>query len=180
MGSTLTVDNIVGATTAANVKMPAGAVMQVVSTQLNTRFTRSGSTEADITGLAVTITPKFNTSKIMIIVSLTIGSGTTSGHHFRIKRTISGGSAVTVGGGDASLGTSLSFCTDGANADTNRAHSLTYHAFDSPSTTTATTYHIAATEFGSQTLHMNSNTSKGGQAFDDAFASHITAMEISG
>ena len=30
MGSTLTVDNIVGATTAANVKMPAGHVVQVV------------------------------------------------------------------------------------------------------------------------------------------------------
>ena len=74
----------------------------------------------------------------------------------------------------------MSFCTDGANADSNRAHSLTYHAFDTPNTTTATTYQIAATEFGSQTLHMNSNSSKGGQAYDDAFASHITAMEISG
>ena len=29
MGSTLTVDNIVGATTAANVKFPAGSVVQV-------------------------------------------------------------------------------------------------------------------------------------------------------
>ena len=75
--STLSVDTIQGQTTAANVKFPAGSVLQVVSTQLNTRFTRSGSTEADITGLAVTITPKFNTSKIMIMVSLTVGSGTT-------------------------------------------------------------------------------------------------------
>ena len=31
MGSTLTVDNIVGATTAANVKLPAGTVLQTVS-----------------------------------------------------------------------------------------------------------------------------------------------------
>ena len=176
--STLSVDTITGQTTAANVKMPAGAVMQVVSTQLNTRFTRSGSSEADITGLAVTITPKFNTSKIMVMVSMTIGSGTTSGHHFRIKRTIAGGSAVGVGVGSSGSQTPLSFCTDGANTDTNRAHSLSYHAFDTPSTTTATTYQITHQEFGSQTLHLNSNSSKGGQSYDDAFASHITSMEI--
>jgi len=33
MGSTLTVDNIVGATTAANVKLPAGTVLQTQTFQ---------------------------------------------------------------------------------------------------------------------------------------------------
>ena len=178
--STLSVDTIQGQTTAANINFPAGTPVQVQTTKMTTRFTRSGSTESDITGLAVTITPKFSNSTIMIFVSMTIGSGTTSGHHFRIKRTISGGSAVGVGVGSSGSLTPMSFCTDGANADSNRAHSLTYHAFDTPNTTSATTYQIAALEFGSQTLHMNSNSSKGGQAYDDAFASHITAMEISG
>ena len=155
----------------------AGNVVQVVTTSFTTEYTRSGSTEADITGFAVTITPKYNTSKIMIIVSLTMGSGTTSGHHFRIKRTISGGSPTGVGVGSGS-GSSLTFAGDGANGDTNRAHSISYHAHDTPNTTTATTYQMTHQEFGSQTLHMNTNTSKGGQAFDDNFASHITAMEI--
>ena len=36
MASTLTVDNIVGATTAGNVKLPAGAVLQKIVTQSNT------------------------------------------------------------------------------------------------------------------------------------------------
>lgn len=155
----------------------AGNVVQVVTTSFTTEFTRSGSTEADITGFAVTITPKYNTSKIMVMVSLTMGSGTSSGHHFRIKRTISGGSATGVGVGSGS-GTSLTFASDGANGDTNRAHSLSYHAHDTPNTTTATTYQMTHQEFGSQTLHMNTNSSKGGQSYDDNFASHITAMEI--
>ena len=155
----------------------AGNVVQVVTTAFTTEFEHSGSTEADITGFAVTITPKYNTSKIMIIVSLTMGSGTTSGHHFRIKRTISGGSPTGVGVGSGS-GSSLTFAGDGANGDTNRAHSISYHAHDTPNTTTATTYQMTHQEFGSQTMHMNTNTSQGGQAFDDNFASHITAMEI--
>jgi len=156
---------------------PAGHVVQVVTTAFTTEFEHSGSTEADITGFAVTITPQYNTSKIMIIVSLTMGSGTSSGHHFRIKRTISGGSPTGVGVGSGS-GSSLTFAGDGANGDTNRAHSISYHAHDTPNTTTATTYQMTHQEFGSQTMHMNTNTSQGGQAFDDNFASHITAMEI--
>ena len=59
--STLSVDTITGQTTAANVKMPAGSVLQVVTTKFTAEFTRSGSTEADITGFAVAITPKYNT-----------------------------------------------------------------------------------------------------------------------
>ncbi len=176
--STLSVDTIAGQTTAANVKLPAGSVLQTVTATTTGEFEHSGSTEADITGLAVTITPKYNTSKIMIMVSLTMGSGTSSGHHFRIKRTISGGSAVGVGVGSGS-GTAMTFGGDGGNGDSNRAHSISYHAHDAPSTTTATTYQITHAEFGSQTLHLNTNTSQGGQAYDDNFGSHITAMEIS-
>jgi len=175
--STLSVDTIQGQTTAANVKFPAGSVLQVVSSTTTGEFEHSGSTEADITGLGVTITPKYNTSKIMVMVSLVMGSGQASGHHFRIKRTISGGSAVGVGVGSGS-GTAMSFGGDGGNTDTNRAHSISYHAHDTPNTTTATTYQVTHAEFGSQTLHLNTNSSQGGQAYDDNFASHITVMEI--
>ena len=39
MGSTLTVDNIVGATTAANVKLPAGTILQTVRGEYRTYTT---------------------------------------------------------------------------------------------------------------------------------------------
>ena len=68
MGSTLTVDNIVGATTAANVKFPAGSVLQVVQGEVLTQITNSSSSYGDVVTKA--ITPKYNNSKILIQLSL--------------------------------------------------------------------------------------------------------------
>ena len=64
MGSTLTVDNIVGATTAANVKLPAGCVLQVVQGETLTQITNSSSSYGSV--VDASITPKFSSSKILI------------------------------------------------------------------------------------------------------------------
>ena len=65
MASTLTVDNIVGATAAANVKMPAGAILQTVIRDFTdqTAITSSGTTYTDLTNGTITITPKYNNIK---------------------------------------------------------------------------------------------------------------------
>ena len=52
--STLSVDTIQGQTTAANVKLPAGAVLQTVSANNNT-FTANTSSSYIATGLSVAI-----------------------------------------------------------------------------------------------------------------------------
>ena len=67
MGSTLTVDNIVGATTAANVKLPAGTILQTVRGEYRT-YTTFTSTSFVASSLTATITPKYNNSKILITV----------------------------------------------------------------------------------------------------------------
>tara|TARA_B100000575_G_scaffold252049_1_gene219816 strand:- start:741 stop:1247 length:507 start_codon:yes stop_codon:yes gene_type:complete len=66
MGSTLTVDNIVGATTAANVKLPAGSTLQTLEGFSYTRVTSTTATFVD-TGVSVAITPKYASSKVLII-----------------------------------------------------------------------------------------------------------------
>ena len=66
MGSTLTVDNIVGATTAANVKLPAGSTLQTLEGFSYTRVTATTSTFVD-SGVSVAITPKFTSSKVLVI-----------------------------------------------------------------------------------------------------------------
>ena len=63
--STLSVDTIQGQTTAANVKMPAGSVVQVVQGNTPTRVFISTGTYT-FTGLTASITPKFSTSKILV------------------------------------------------------------------------------------------------------------------
>ena len=68
MGSTLTVDNIVGATTAANVKMPAGAVLQVQQAYARGGVNAS-STAFVASGIDIDFTPKYATSKVLIQVT---------------------------------------------------------------------------------------------------------------
>ena len=46
MGSTLTVDNIVGATTAGNVKLPAGCIVQVQSGQTSVQLTLNSNPDS--------------------------------------------------------------------------------------------------------------------------------------
>jgi len=71
MGSTLIVDNIEGATTAANVKMPAGSIVQMqhlVNTTANAASTSSNYPQAS--GFKLSITPKFATSKILVMFDI--------------------------------------------------------------------------------------------------------------
>ena len=67
--STLKVDTIQGKTTAGTVAMPAGMVIQTVS-QAITTHTLIQSTSYTATGLTQAITPKFSTSKILVLVNL--------------------------------------------------------------------------------------------------------------
>jgi hypothetical protein len=67
MGSTLTVDNIVGATTAANVKLPAGCIVQVLDA---TGGETTASATSQVTLITTSFTPKYSGSKIFATVSI--------------------------------------------------------------------------------------------------------------
>ena len=67
MASTLTVDNIVGATAASKVHIPGG-VVQVVEGTTNTQ-TQHNSTSYAATSITATITPKFSSSKILVTIT---------------------------------------------------------------------------------------------------------------
>ena len=117
-----------------------GGIIQVIQTIKKDQFETSttvGSGYADITGLSATITPKFNTSKIMVEAHI-YNSNNNAVNFFRVLR----GSTFI----EQPSGTSSS----GANWN---AHGFSYfdHQFqdtcvikilDSPATTSATTYKI--------------------------------------
>ena len=67
--STLSVDTIQGQTTAANVKLPAGSVLQTLQTQDNT-FVANSSTSYTATSVLLAITPKYATSKILVSINI--------------------------------------------------------------------------------------------------------------
>ena len=86
MASILKVDTIQGATSAGNVKLPAGCVLQVLNTIKTDTFYTASAGPLDITGLSVTITPKYATSKILIMFNVHI-IGTVSYTHLTLPTT---------------------------------------------------------------------------------------------
>ena len=123
--STLSVDTIQGQTTAANVKMPAGHVIQTLSANMNTsKATQSTSFVA--TTHAVTITPKYNNSKIYLNLS---------GGSWHIS---AAQSHATFYRGSTNLGSATVGLT--LNEQAYSPHSFSF--LDSPATTNATTYEV--------------------------------------
>tara|TARA_B100000212_G_C26996211_1_gene372953 strand:- start:14 stop:538 length:525 start_codon:yes stop_codon:yes gene_type:complete len=172
MASTLTVDNIVGATTAANVKMPAGAILQTVTTDFTnqTSVTSSGTTYTDVTGGAITISPKYNNSKILIIpnITLLIQDSASTYIYFGI-RCVRGSSTV--------LGPTLNLDANGSydygvgfgNSGTRQFDMrVTDHHIDTPATTSATTYKFQVINYAAGRTTTVNHTG----------ASSILAMEI--
>ena len=70
MASELRVDRIIP--TAGVPTGGGGGIIQVKSTTITNTFTNDQETFTDITGVTVTITPKFSTSKMLIMYNLSL------------------------------------------------------------------------------------------------------------
>ena len=130
MASTLTVDNIVGATAAAKVHI-TGHVVQVVSASYSTQVVNSSNVLAD-TGLTATISPISANSKILVVVHQNGGYKSTgaagSGINLILKR------------GSTTIST-ISSATGYSNQNINfYPATVSIGYLDSPATTSATTY----------------------------------------
>ena len=130
--STLSVDTIQGQTAAANVKLPAGTVLQTIHSTFNTQVYKA-STGTSTTGHSATITPKFSNSKILISHK---GTCYSEGDNLHQYRTVYRGSTNL-----ASSGEGLTLHSAGASSS-GRWSSIGFDYLDSPSTTSATTYTI--------------------------------------
>ena len=179
MGSTLTVDTIQGATTAANVKLPAGCVLQTVQTAKTDTFTAGNNTAfTDITGMSVTITPKYNNSKIMIWTTLTGEvQNNTYAAHFRLMR---GSTAIGIGDANSSAPRGSFHIDSYASGGSLAMITASFHFMDSPATTSATTYKVQVqvpNGAGNTYIGRNhsDNSSSGGPG---RYPAIITAMEI--
>jgi len=151
--------------------MPAGSVIQTVSSFLNTTAS-TGSTTPTSTGLSVTITPSSATSKILVLTDAKIGG--TSGN-LRFAALARNGSLIEQGAtsGGRQLG-SLEF--DGSsNALTTFPLSACY--LDSPATTSATTYAVYFWVYANGTVYLN-QTGTDRDPNDIRTGSSITVLEI--
>jgi hypothetical protein len=119
------------APTGYDLDMPAGHIVQTVSNTYSTQVNNNTSSYAD-TGLTGTITPKFATSKVLVIISQALGAdrdGTEAGVNLKLLR----------GSTEIQTYTEAIRVETGSSASKSTGvWSITY--LDSPATTSATTY----------------------------------------
>lgn len=177
--STLSVDTIQGQTTAANVKMPAGHIIQVVDT--TSTATASYSTDAATNTwtdlLTLNITPKYNTSKILLTASICCGTENW-GVLFRV---LQGGSVVTgqIGADDGGGRSVHTFSTVPYAANDDETATASYTGIFSPATSSAVTYKIQGTARTGTTWTFNrSEDSPSSNSSRSKGVSSLVLMEI--
>ena len=150
--------NATSAGALASAGMPTGSVLQVVNGSYSGPYFSTTSTSFVATNLTATITPKFSTSKILVLLQVEVYNDTANkGGDLTIYRN---GSNLTSG----LLGRMYPIVGQ-------IAINIPINYYDSPATTSATTYtlYIKTTNAG---YYFN--------VFQDAFPSTITLIEIAG
>ena len=144
-----------------------------IGTTSDTSYSNAPQTYTDCTGLTVSITPTFNTSKILIMVNTNFGASSTDVvMGLRLLR-----DSTPVGAPSTAGSRTLANAGDTVNGASNLLTNLSFNFVDSPATTSAITYKVQA-QAASGTIFMNrANTDTDNAAFY-RLASHIIVMEI--
>ena len=170
--STLSVDTIQGQTTAANVKLPAGSILQTLSTtKVDDHFQSATTSFVDVTGVTLTITPKYNTSKILITVSGVFSHNTSA--RLSLFNLVRGSTAIGLPTSPKSESATRAMYHNG----TDQLHQLHIEFLDSPATTGNVTYKLRFRGNDGNTVYFNRNQSDSGQ-YGVRTASTITAIEL--
>jgi hypothetical protein len=163
----------------AKISLPAGSVLQVVSTTKTDTFSTTSLSMTDVTGLSVSITPTLSTSKILVLVTLNLaGQNSSAGAAYQLVR---GSTAIAIG--DAAGSRPVASGSIAYIADANSLTSLSGSFFDSPATTSSTTYKIQVAQGGlsgggSAYVNRTQNDTNGTTFNNARTASTITVMEI--
>tara|TARA_Y100001970_G_scaffold268365_1_gene359541 strand:- start:976 stop:1509 length:534 start_codon:yes stop_codon:yes gene_type:complete len=176
MSSQLRVDKILpvdGAPTGGG-----GGIIQVVQTVKRDRTTLSSQTLVDISGMSVSITPKFNTSKILIHYSLMVFS---NAQYWSMRLVRNSDSTIFIGDTNANATSQTRGSFGSYQSSYVTAETVVQCFLDSPNTTSATTYKLQAGHpyTSSYTLGINASAATENGNYMTAGCSTITAMEVS-
>ena len=152
-----------------------GGIVQVAQNVKQNVFTSSAnSTWTDIPNMAISITPKFNTSKILISVSMGVSNGSSELHVFRLLRnsTVIGASNYATTNGFAIVDSESSYSS---NARSRFIGHVKAEILDSPATTSSVAYKVQFWKNGGNNMHINRRALNTGAGF----SSMITAYEVS-
>jgi hypothetical protein len=150
-----------------------GKVLQVVSP---THYTTTGSTTSSTltnSGVSATITPSSTSSKILVLGSFALGiSAQANRTGVGLRR-----DSTDIGLGVASGSRPAVFNGSGL-ADQYTVTGIPIAFLDSPSTTSATTYHLTYRARSGYTSYINRSGDDADAVYNVRAASHITLIEI--
>ena len=156
---------------------PTGTVLQVQSTTLTTTFSTNSGSYTDVTGLSVSITPKFVTSKILVLLNASIAGWGSSGNGLQLVR---GSTPICIPTGTS--GQQISSLGDSYVGGSDRVVSQALSFLDSPATISATTYKAQAIGGsgggGANYVYVNRDAVDTGSTAHTRSTSTITVMEI--
>ena len=151
----------------------AGKVLQVVSTVKSDTFTLSSTTFTDITGMSVSITPSSASNKILVLANVNHTGSTSTSSAIRLLR---GSTAIAIGDAAGSRTRSSGGANYGNYGVTLTGDSIMF--YDSPATTSATTYKIQIMDYGPAGSFVNRSSLDSDANYGTRSISSITVMEI--
>jgi len=160
--------------------VPAGRILQVVSTTKTDTFTTTSTSFTDVTGVSATITPSSASNKIIVTCNFAAGGGSDASALFLITR---GGTPVNIGDASSSrtrAASSIWGKEDQGETGWISALSTTTHFLDSPATTSAITYQLQARVGAGGTAVIGRSTRDLDTADYARTPSNITLMEVAG
>ena len=174
--STLVLTNATGLAAAA---MPAGSVVQVVSTTKTDTFTTTSTSYIDVTGLSVSITPSSVSNKILVLSSISLQAhNAAGGGAILLRNSTAIGQAGSASSRRISSFSGLGFTGDAAG-ELLIMPNVTGTYLDSPSSTSSVTYKVQVVGPGGN-IWVNRQETDTDDTDHTRTVSTITVMEIKG
>ena len=152
----------------------AGKILQVVSTATTNQFSTTSNSLTDCTPMTVNITPSATSSKVLVLVNMTVGGTADNRAGIALQR----GSTDIFQGADSSSRQGVT--TGTPTAEDNSVYNVAFQYLDSPSSTSELTYHIqvSAQANGSETMYLNRTGNQSNVQSTKECAYSITVMEV--
>ena len=152
--------------------MPTGSVIQTVSAVKTDTFSTTSTSMVDIPGMSVTITPTASTSKILVIVNLTVG---TAASNFSPVNLVRNGTNIAQPTTSSTYAATMNnYPGEGSGITAGSAQpQYAINFLDSPATVSAVTYKLQILTTGGTTFINTRPVAQNGTC-----VSSITVMEI--
>jgi len=173
--------NLLTTGTVATGRLPAGTVLQVVQTEKTDSYSTTSNTIADVTGVSVSITPGFTSSKVLVTITGVYTVSTDASPNNAIQRFYLTNAGNTVLSQGESRGSRARATFGRVGGGDGRAGTISISFLHSPNSTSAQTYKLRAAVSGSYILAVGrTDTADDDTGFNILTPTTITAMEVRG